>query len=80
MVVTNERVMRPRARPELILEWVLFASRWILAPLYLSMVSMLAAIFVVFPSGLSLGSSRPPTGEGFAPTHLPSSAWRDRQR
>jgi uncharacterized protein (TIGR00645 family) len=48
MIVTNERVMRPRAKPELLLEWVLFASRWILAPLYLSMVSMLAAIFVVF--------------------------------
>src|SRR6202040_1503612 len=48
MVATNERVMRPRAKPELLLEWVLFASRWILAPLYLSMVSMLAAIFVVF--------------------------------
>jgi hypothetical protein len=32
MVVTNERAMRPRAKPELILEWVLFASRWILAP------------------------------------------------
>ena len=48
MIVTNERAMRPRAKPELLLEWVLFASRWILAPLYLSMVSMLAAIFVVF--------------------------------
>lgn len=48
MVVTNERAMRPRAKPELVLEWVLFASRWILAPLYLSMILVLAAIFVVF--------------------------------
>jgi len=48
MVVTNERVMRPRAKPELILEWVLFASHWILAPLYLSMVLVLATILVVF--------------------------------
>jgi uncharacterized protein (TIGR00645 family) len=48
MVADNEQEMRPRAKPELLLEWVLFASRWILAPLYLSMVSMLAAILVVF--------------------------------
>jgi uncharacterized membrane protein YqhA len=48
MVVTNERVMRPRAKPELILEWVLVASHWILAPLYLSMVLVLATILVVF--------------------------------
>jgi uncharacterized protein (TIGR00645 family) len=48
MVPNNGQAMRPRARPELLLEWVLFGSRWILAPLYLSMVSMLAAIFVVF--------------------------------
>jgi uncharacterized protein (TIGR00645 family) len=48
MVVSNERAVRPRAKPELLLEWVLFASRWILAPLYLSMISVLAAILVVF--------------------------------
>src|SRR5215470_19972705 len=48
MIGNNERQMRPRAKPELILEWVLFASRWILAPLYLSMVAVLAAILVVF--------------------------------
>src|SRR5437899_2088505 len=48
MVANNEQAMGPRAKPELLLEWVLFASRWILAPLYLSMVSMPAAILVVF--------------------------------
>jgi uncharacterized protein (TIGR00645 family) len=48
MVANNEQAMGPRAKPELLLEWVLFASRWLLAPLYLSMVSMLAAILVVF--------------------------------
>ena len=38
--------MRPKV--EIALEWVLFGSRWILAPLYLSMILALAAILVVF--------------------------------
>jgi uncharacterized protein (TIGR00645 family) len=39
---------RRRAMPELVLEWTLFASRWILAPLYVSMILVLAGILVVF--------------------------------
>ena len=40
--------MTPRRKLELGFEWVLFASRWILAPLYLGMVFALLAILVVF--------------------------------
>jgi uncharacterized protein (TIGR00645 family) len=39
---------RRRAKPELVLEWVLFTSRWILAPLYVGMILVLAGILVVF--------------------------------
>ncbi len=37
-----------RARLEIGLEWALFSSRWLLAPLYLGMVLALCAILVVF--------------------------------
>jgi uncharacterized protein (TIGR00645 family) len=37
-----------RSKPELVLEWALFASRWILAPLYLAMILVLAGILIVF--------------------------------
>ena len=39
---------RRRVKPELVLEWVLFTSRWILAPLYVGMILVLAGILVVF--------------------------------
>jgi uncharacterized protein (TIGR00645 family) len=39
---------RRRTKPELVLEWVLFTSRWILAPLYVGMILVLAGILVVF--------------------------------
>jgi uncharacterized protein (TIGR00645 family) len=48
MLSTNAQQAPRRARRELLLEWVLFASRWILAPLYVSMTVVLAAILVVF--------------------------------
>jgi len=34
--------------PEMVLEWALFASRWILAPLYLGMILVLVGILIVF--------------------------------
>jgi uncharacterized protein (TIGR00645 family) len=37
-----------RSRLEIVVEWTLFGSRWILAPLYISMILALAAIVVVF--------------------------------
>jgi uncharacterized protein (TIGR00645 family) len=37
-----------RSKFEIALEWGLFASRWLLAPLYLGMVVVLGAILVVF--------------------------------
>jgi uncharacterized protein (TIGR00645 family) len=43
---SREAHVRPRL--EIVLEWIIFASRWILAPLYISMISALGAIVVVF--------------------------------
>src|SRR6185437_8477322 len=37
-----------RSMPELVVEWALFASRWILAPLYLGMILVLVGILIVF--------------------------------
>lgn len=37
-----------RSKPELVVEWALFASRWILAPLYLAMIPVLVGILFVF--------------------------------
>jgi uncharacterized protein (TIGR00645 family) len=37
-----------RTKPELVVEWALFASRWLLAPLYLAMILVLAGILIVF--------------------------------
>jgi uncharacterized protein (TIGR00645 family) len=37
-----------RSKFEIALEWGLFASRWLLAPLYLGMILVLGAILVVF--------------------------------
>ena len=48
MIGNTEQTMRRRPKPEIILEWVLFASRRILAPLYVSMILALAGILVVF--------------------------------
>jgi uncharacterized protein (TIGR00645 family) len=43
--------MRPR--PEIILEWVLYASRWILAPIYVGLIFVLAGLLIVFVHELS---------------------------
>jgi uncharacterized protein (TIGR00645 family) len=44
----NPRPASRRSMPEMVLEWTLFASRWILAPLYLSMILVLVGILIVF--------------------------------
>ena len=48
MTTDNPRPASERSKPELALEWALFASRWILAPLYLSMILVLGGILIVF--------------------------------
>ncbi len=37
-----------RSKPEVALEWVLFSSRWLLAPLYVGMIFALGVLLVVF--------------------------------
>jgi uncharacterized protein (TIGR00645 family) len=44
----NPRPASSRSMPEVALEWTLFASRWILAPLYLGMTLVLVGILIVF--------------------------------
>jgi len=48
MTTNNSSPTSDRPKPELALEWALFASRWILAPLYLSMILVLGGILIVF--------------------------------
>jgi uncharacterized protein (TIGR00645 family) len=48
MTTDHPRPASERSKPELALEWALFASRWILAPLYLSMILPLGGILIVF--------------------------------
>ena len=38
--------MRPRL--EIIIEWILYASRWILAPIYVGLIFVLVGILIVF--------------------------------
>jgi uncharacterized protein (TIGR00645 family) len=47
-MIGNTRPASSRSMPEMALEWTLFASRWILAPLYLSMILVLVGILIVF--------------------------------
>ncbi len=47
-MIDNPRPASSRSMPELALEWTLFASRWILAPLYLGMILVLIGILIVF--------------------------------
>jgi uncharacterized protein (TIGR00645 family) len=48
MTASNLQPASGRAKPELVLEWVLFASRWIQAPLYVGMILILGGILIVF--------------------------------
>jgi uncharacterized membrane protein YqhA len=48
MTASNLQPASGRAKPELVLEWVLFASRWIQAPLYVGMILVLGGILIVF--------------------------------
>jgi uncharacterized protein (TIGR00645 family) len=47
-MIDNPPPASSRSMPELALEWTLFASRWILAPLYLGMILVLVGILIVF--------------------------------
>jgi len=47
-MIDNPPPAPSRSRPERALEWILFASRWILAPLYLGMILVLVGILIVF--------------------------------
>jgi uncharacterized protein (TIGR00645 family) len=48
MMIDNPPPAPSRSLPEVTLEWTLFASRWILAPLYLGMILVLVGILIVF--------------------------------
>src|SRR4051794_3517797 len=48
MTIDSPPPAAARSKLELVMEWALFASRWILAPLYLSMILVLAGILIVF--------------------------------
>jgi uncharacterized protein (TIGR00645 family) len=48
MMIDNPTPAPSRSLPEVTLEWTLFASRWILAPLYLGMILVLVGILIVF--------------------------------
>jgi uncharacterized protein (TIGR00645 family) len=48
MTASNPRPASGRPKPELVLEWVLFASRWIQAPLYVGMILVLGGVLIVF--------------------------------
>jgi uncharacterized protein (TIGR00645 family) len=48
MTMNNSPLSAGRSKAELAVEWALFASRWILAPLYLAMILVLAGILIVF--------------------------------
>ena len=48
MTIENPQPAPSRSTPEFVLEWALFASRWILAPLYLGMILVLVGILIVF--------------------------------
>ena len=47
-MIDNPPPAPSRSLPEVTLEWTLFASRWILAPLYLGMILVLVGILIVF--------------------------------
>jgi len=48
MTIENPQPASSRSMPEMVVEWALFASRWILAPLYLGMIPVLVGILIVF--------------------------------